>query len=270
MRAALLALLVLAGAGCAGQQRLIGPLSGAAKPAYRDPFADRVDAARRQLDDGLYDQARASVEALIRDGATHPLVPMMRARLAEHDEDWLACITWSRKAVEASPGWSEPRILLARACIAAKRVDDADAAFADVDRMLPDNPWGPYGRAWVAAQRLDLAHAAGYADEALKRDPDHRGALLLRAQIARLAGDQAVEERCLRRADALDDPDPDVIGRLGELAEAAGRTLDAARLYERSWSLRPSSDVAKRRLALAKLANDAEAVRMWTPRAGAP
>jgi predicted Zn-dependent protease len=231
-----------------------------------DPFAARVDAARRQLEDGMFDQARLSVEQLIVDGAKHPLVPLMRARLAEHDEDWAGCISWAHQAVEASPSWGEPRVLLARACLEAGRVGDADAAFADVDRLMPDSPWGPYGRAWVAAKRMDQRRAGELADEAISRDPDHVPSLQMRAGVARLTGDPATEERLLRRAVALA-PDAGTWARLGELAEAAGRRLDAARAYELAWDVRPGRDIARRRLELARLAGDAEAEALWRDRA---
>lgn len=259
----------LLAAGCAGiggSQRAARMWRDPVGGTTRDPHAARVDEARRMLDDGLYDQAKVAVDALIADKATHPLVPLMRARLAEHEQDWPACMQWARTAVEASPGWGEPRILLARACLEAGRVGDADAAFADVDRLLPDSPWGPYGRAWVATRRMDQARAGELADEAIRRDPDHVPSLILRAGVARLTGDPATEERLLRRVVGLAEPDADVEARLGELAEAAGRRLDAARAYERSYEIRPARDVARRRLELARLANDAAAEALWRER----
>lgn len=256
-------------AGCAGAQRPAAlwreqPASAAA----RDPHAARVDEARRLLDDGLYDRAKVAVEALIADHATHPLVPLLRARLAEQEQDWPGCMDWARRAVEASPGWGEPRILLARACLEAGRVGDADAAFADVDRLLPDSPWGPYGRAWVAARRLDQAAAAELADEALRRDPDHVPSLALRAGVARMQGEVGLEERLLRRAIALSEPEASLHARLGELAAADGRRIDAARAFERAYELKPSRELARRRLDLARLAGESELIRLWAERAG--
>lgn len=261
------AFLVAGCAGVSGNQRPARIWRDPAGATARDPHAARVDEARRLLDDGLFDQARTAIDALIADKATHPLVPLMRARLAEHEQDWTGCMVWARTAVEASPGWGEPRVLLARACLEAGRVGDADAAFADVDRLLPDSPWGPYGRAWVASRRMDQARAAELADEALRRDPDHVPTLVLRANVARLTGDPALEERLLRRVSAIAEPDAGVEARLGELAEAAGRRLDAARAYERSYEIRPAREVARRRLELARLAGDADAVAQWEPRA---
>lgn len=254
---------------CAGRQHPVGFFAPA--PAIApDRFSSRVDAARRQFDDGNIEQARALIEALIADHAPHPLVPFLRARLAEHDLAWEDCILWARRAVEASPGWGEARVLVARACLEAKRIDEADAAFADVDRLLPENPWGPYGRAWVAARRLDIPRGVELADEALRRDPDHRPSLELRANLARLAGDPTAEERILRRVDALGEPDAAVILRLAELAATSGRPVEAARRYERAYDLRPSADIARRRLELARLAGDPTAERIWSSRADMP
>ena len=264
-----LAGLLAATAACAGRQHPVG-IFAPAPVLVPDLFSARVDAARRQFEDGNFASARATLDGLIADHAPHPLVPFLRARLAEHDLAWEDCILWARRAVEASPGWGEARVLVARACLEAKRIDEADAAFADVDRLMPDNPWGPYGRAWVAARRLDVARGVELADEALRRDPEHRPGLLLRASLARLAGDQAGEEHTLRRVDSLGEPDAQVIVRLAELAASAGRQIEAARRYERAYELRPSGDIARRRLELARLAGDSASERMWRSRADMP
>lgn len=261
--ALLVALACLAAAGCGGQ-RLARPWAGRSTPAA-DPAAARVEEARRRLDDGLVAEARALIEELVAAGSEHPLLPYLRAQVAEHDEDWPACIAWARRAIAASPSWGAPRVLLARACLAAGRVDEADAAFADVERLLPDSPWGPYGRAWVAAQRLELAQAAQLAEEALRREADHLPSLQLRAQIARLRGERELEERLLRRALQLAPPAAPLLVRLGELAEAAGRMSDARRAYERAWELQPAPELARRLLDLARAAGDAEAAARWQP-----
>lgn len=257
----------LLAAGCAGQQ----PAALWRDPAVpgADPQAARVEAVARLFADGLYDRARPEITALADEGAAHPLVPWLRARLAELDGDWEGCIAWSRRAAAANPTWGEPRVLLARACLEAGRVGDADAAFADVDRLLPDNPWGPYGRAWVAARQGEPARAAALADEAIARDPGHLPSLGLRATLARQLGEAALEERLLRVIAAAGDPDAAVLARLGELAAAAGRRLDAARAYERAWALRPSRELARRLAELARQGGDLAAAQAWDERAGA-
>lgn len=269
MRLLLLAIVAILVPACTVRQHAVGIFAPAPVVAP-DRFSARVDAARRQFDDGSFEQARVSIDALIAEQATHPLVPFLRARLAERELAWEDCILWARRAVEASPGWGEARVLLARACLEAKRIDEADAAFADVDRLLPDNPWGPYGRAWVAARRMDIPRGVEFADEALRRDPDHRPCLELRANLARLAGDPAGEERILRRVEALGEPDVGVILRLAELAATAGRTVDATRRFERAYDLRPSGRIARRLLELARLAGDSAAERLWAARADMP
>ncbi|MCS6970250.1 MAG: hypothetical protein NZ552_04475 [Planctomycetes bacterium] len=270
MRSGGWALLVIAGlclASCAGEQRLARPWT--AKPAVaEDPAVARVDEARRLLDAGLVDQAQPIVEELLAAGHPHPLLPYLRAQLAERAQDWDGCMHWARRAVAANPAWGEPRVLLARACLAAGRIGDADAAFADVERLLPDSPWGPYGRAWVAAQRLELARAGELADEALRRDPGHAPSWQLRAQVAKLRGETAREEQCWQRLlTLLAEPDPAIFVRLAELAEGAGRRAEARRAYERAWELRPARDIARRLAELAHLEGDEAQAARWRERA---
>ncbi|MEK7414496.1 MAG: hypothetical protein AAB263_14375 [Planctomycetota bacterium] len=255
--------------GCAGNQRGAG-IFAAPPVRAEDPFLPRIDNARQLFDDGLFDQARTAIDALITDGAAHPLIPLLRAKLAQQDEDWPTMVEWSRRAVLADPGWTEPRVLLATACMEVHRFVEADATFADIDRMAPTNAWGPYGRSWVAARQQDMNRAIDLMDEGLRREPEFLPGLLLRAHLARWAGDKPREEFCLRRAAALGDPDPQQLARLGDLADEAGRQLDAARLYERSWALKHSRQIARRRLELARRANDAVAERLWSSRAGVP
>ena len=82
--------------------------------------------------------------------------------------------------------------------------------------------------------------------------------------------DKEREETCLRRAGSLGDPDARQLARLGDLADEAGRQLDAARLYERSWTLKHSRQIARRRLELARRTGDVAAERLWSTRAGTP
>lgn len=230
--------------------------------------ADRVDAAQRLYNDGLYDRARQEVDHLLADGIRHPQVFLLKAQLLRQADDLDGAIPWCSKAVEASPAWIEPRILAAQIHLKRERYAAAGSLFEDIDRLAPKGPWGAYGQGVVAARRGDHAQAIMFCDRALERDPDHVPSLELRAQLARLTGDSVGEERLLARYVALQPLDPEARVRLGELAQAAGRVEDARRQLERAYELEPHPNIAAKLADLARFAGDAEDEHRWRLRSG--
>jgi len=230
--------------------------------------ADRVDAAQRLYNDGLYDRARQEVDRLLADGIRHPQVFMLKAQLLRQAGDLDGAIPWCSKAVEASPAWIEPRILAAQIHLTREQYAAAGSLFEDIDRLAPKGPWGAYGQAVVAARRGDHDQAIIACDRALERDPDHEPSLELRAQLARLKGDASGEERLLARYVALQPLDPNARLRLGELAQAAGRVEDARRQFVRAYELEPRPTIAVKLADLARFAGDAEDERRWRLRSG--
>lgn len=230
--------------------------------------ADRVDTAQRLYNDGLYDRARQEVDRLLADGIRHPQMFLLKAQLSRQAGDLDGAIPWCSKAVEASPSWIEPRVLAAQIHLKRERYAAASSLFEDIDRLAPKGPWGAYGQSVVAARRGDHDQAILFCDRALERDPDHEPSLELRAQLARLKGDAAVEERLLARYVALQPLDPDVRVRLGELAQAAGRVEDARRQYVRAYELEPRPNIAAKLADLARFAGDADDEYRWRVRSG--
>jgi tetratricopeptide (TPR) repeat protein len=255
--------LILAGCGTGDR-----PASLFRPPPPTDVWAARVDEARRLVDEGLFDRARPLVERLIADRCPHAEVPFLRARLAFLDQDWTTAIAASADAMAASPAWIEPRILHARALLEARRFADAETVFADLEGAFPESAWGPYGRAAVAASRGDHDRARPLADRALGMEPRLVPALRLRASLARIAGDAATEEECLRRAVSADGGGVADLVRLGELTANANRRADADRWYASAYSREPSQALAKRLAALAREDGDRDRERHWTERAG--
>lgn len=241
-----------------------------ATPGTAMADAERVDAAQHLFNDGLFDRARQEIDGLIADGVRHPQVFMLKAQLLRQGGDLDGAIPWCSKAVEASPAWVEPRIVAAQIHLARERYAAAGSLFEDIDRLQPRGPWGAYGQAVVASRRGDHDQATIYCDRALERDPDHVPSLELRAQLARLKGDAAGEERLLSRYVTLQPLDPDARVRLGELAQAAGRMEDARRQLVRAYELEPRPGIAAQLADLARLAGDGEDERRWRQRSGAP
>ncbi len=267
----LLACGVLAAAGCARDSGHTG--SGMFNQPPRPTAATlddarRIDEVQRIYRDGLFDKARAAVDKLIAEGSGHPQVFFLKATLTRQAGDDEGAIPWCNRAIGASPQWIEPRILLARIYLKLERWTSATQIFADIDRLAPSGPWGPYGQGAVALMRGDRATAQTFFDTALQRDPDHLPSLGSRAQLARLAADAAVEERTLSRIAGLEPLDPDVRVRLGELAMAAGRNEDASRQLLRAYELDASPEIAQKLAALARRTGDVDGERLWTRRAG--
>ena len=272
MRRMLILIAVLSAAGCGeqGGRTGSGMFNEPAKASAASlAEARRIDDVQHLYSDGLYDRARIALDKLLADGSRHPQAFYLKAQLVRQSGDQEGAIPWASKASEASPAWIEPRILLAQVYLKLERWSAASSVFADIERLAPKGPWGPYGQGAVAAMRGDHATAIVFLDKALDRDPDHLPSIESRANLARLAGDRATEERLLTRAASLEPLDAGTRLRLGELAQSAGRLEDAWRQFLRAYELEPRPTTAQQLAALARLLGDDAAERTWNARAGA-
>ncbi|MBA2480160.1 MAG: tetratricopeptide repeat protein [Planctomycetes bacterium] len=255
------------GPDLSGYGRLRSP--GGPSPSSTSLAESRgIDEAQRLIDDGLYDQARARLDALVAQGSRHPQVFSLQAQLAYQQGDAEIAIPWCDRAIEASPLWIEPRIILAHCYVRVKRLAAAASVFEDLDRIAPDSPWGPYGMGVIAAMRGDTVGAASLLDRALGREADHAPSLEARANLARMVQDVGLEERLLGRYVAVEPSSAAAHARLGELALGAGRRDDARRWLERAYALDPQPAVARQLAELARHRSDAAAVRLWSQRGG--
>lgn len=228
----------------------------------------RIDAARRQFEDGLFDQAQASLTELFAAGSAHPLAFHLQAQLHAQRGDLAQAVPWCDKAIANSPWWVEPRILLAQCYIKLKRYAAAETVFTDIDHLAPKSPWGPYGRGAVALMRGDRERSVRLIDEALIRDPRHLPSLQLRINLAESLKQSDLEGQLLARY--LRD-DPEAVWahvRMGEMAMGAERLDDARRAFLRAWDLAPERAIAQRLASLAQRREDAAEARLWQERAG--
>jgi tetratricopeptide (TPR) repeat protein len=231
-------------------------------------LAQRVDDARQQFDDGLYDQAQTSVGKLLGEGCTHPELFLIQARLHAQRGETAQATGWCDRAIAASPWWVEPRILLAQCYVKLERLGAAESVFADIDRLAPHSPWGPYGQGAVASQRTDYERAIRFADQALERDPDHLPSLELRIRLAVVKRDPVLEEQLLGRFLRQRPDSAWAWERLGDLALEGNRLEDARRALERSYALAPGRDLAQRLVDIALRRGDQAEAARWQVRAG--
>ncbi len=242
----------------------LGPRPAAADLAE----ARKVDELSALVQDGLFDQAREKCTALLAGGSRHPVVLLYQAELTSQAGDDAAAIPWYEQAITVSPRWPEPRVRLAATYLDLQRYANADAIYADIERIVPDSPWGPYGRGIVAARRNDLVGSARWCDTALDRDPEHLPALSLRAHLARQAGDTATESPLLHRLVTLNPDAGWAHARLGVLAITDRRPSDAERHYTRAWDLDRDPATARALADLAQADGDTQAAATWRHRAG--
>lgn len=230
--------------------------------------AREMDDIRGLMDDGLYDQARTRLTALLDSGCTHPQAFLLRAQLHYQQGELEQTIPWCNRALEASSWWIEPRLLLAQTYLRLKRLGAAENVLGDLDRLAPKLPWGPFGTGSIAAMRGDFARATTLMDEALRRDPEHVPSLRLRARLAAQNKEPELEERLLGRYLAEVPDSPGAYQRLGELALAGNRLEDARRAFLRAYELRPLPEVARRLAEIAQRRGDTLEARAWQERAG--
>ena len=251
---------------------LIIGLAACAAPAPARPsdLDRRLAELDRMVADGLADSASRAAGALRAEGIDHPQLAWAEARLAFARSEWAAAAQTCERLIALAPGWVEPRILLARAYQGDGRAAAAASVFADIDRLAPQSPWGPYGQAAHAIGQQRWADAVRLAEAAIARAPAFAPALRLRAMLAQRDGDPAAEERWLLRLTDHDPADPAAWWRLGELAAAAGRQLDADAHRDRAWRLDPDPDRARRLADEAQTAGDAPTAARWRRRAEAP
>ena len=274
--------LVLAGCGDDGQrvnevrpQVYRRPDSGF--PAI-GPQADRASLARsrqvdeleRLLDEGRDGEVRARLTQYFADGGDHPRAHLLAGRLLFDEARWGDAVPHFERAVAGSPRWFEPRHWMAQCYLKLDRLAAAEGVYQEVDRLLPEAPWGPWGMGAIAWQRGDTERGITLLDEALRRDPLHAPSLRTRANLAAIANDAERECELLERYLVQRPSDADATFRLGELAAANGRPSEARRRFTDAWELSGNPAAAKRLVEIAERADDPAAARLWRARAGLP
>lgn len=242
------------------------------------PQADRaslersrqVDELERLLADGRDGEARTRLAAYFADGGDHPRAHLLAGRLLFEEGRWAEAVPHFDRAVAGSPRWYEPRHWLAQSYLKLERPAAAEGVYQEVDRLLPEAPWGPWGMGAIAWQRGDTERGIELLDEALRRDPTHAPALRTRAAIAAIGNDAERERDLLERYLIQRPDDGEVAFRLGELAAANGRPDEARRRFTDAWELTGDLVAARRLAEAAERDGDRAAARTWRARAGLP
>jgi tetratricopeptide (TPR) repeat protein len=230
----------------------------------------QVDELERLLDDGRDGEVRARLATYFAEGGDHPRAHLLAGRLLYGEGEWAQAVPHFQRAVAGSPRWYEPRHWLAQSYLRLERPAAAESVYEEVDRLLPEAPWGPWGMGTVAWQRGDTERGIQLLDEALRRDPNHAPTLRTRAAIAAIGNDAERERDLLERYLVQRPDDGEAAFRLGELAAANGRPDEARRRFTDAWELTGDPVAAKRLAEAAERERDHAAARTWRARAGLP
>jgi tetratricopeptide (TPR) repeat protein len=126
----------------------------------------------------------------------------------------------------------------------AHRFDEAGPAVAQALAERPRDAEVCLAAAWVySAQDLD-DQAAGWAEEALKRDPGNVAALIARIYLLRWAGHLDDAERAAEQARRLRSGDPDILAAVGWVHSDQGRKQDALHFARLALDLDPGNQWA--------------------------
>ncbi len=233
--------------------------------------AATMDSIRAFIDAGNISRAQSALDQAFADGFKHPMAYFLQGRISMSEgdaESAAASIPWFEKAITASPGWVEPRLLLAQACIRDNRLRRAEQLFHDIDTLIPHSATGPYGLGLIDSLDGLQEQAVAHIDEALKRSPDYGPAIILRAQLAGKQNQEGLQRSLYERYIAIDPQHAGAHLALGKLYQKNGRLDDAWRSFKRSYALQANSDTARLLAELANLRNDQEQQQFWLKRAG--
>ncbi|MFO0629919.1 MAG: hypothetical protein U0325_30405 [Polyangiales bacterium] len=198
--------------------------------AWRSPLEAERDAMERALRREPASFSGPAVRAAL---TRHPLDAYLQLLAGSYAiaRDDASGLRFVARAMELSPNWHAPHLLLARAMVARGRRGQAkvelaetlrrapDHAFAvadvalrlsppldeaEMDHMAPRDPSGVVFLDFLATRPGTTPAIAAVADEVqLRRDPNQRGPLMRRASDARTAGDlRRAETLCARLAQA--------------------------------------------------------------------
>lgn len=197
-------------------------------------------------------------EALIRQGPPAQLAelaPPLQERVASHPDDdgalrrlallevrlgrTEAAVTHALRAVQAEPFRGENQLVLGETYEAAGKPVRALAAYAQAIALDPNLVVAYVRHAAVQATLHDRDKALHTLDEALRREPRHFGARLLRARLLRDLGRLPEAVVAIEAARAVRPDDGDALRLHVEILQARGQLAAAVRLAEQGLVRRP-------------------------------
>jgi len=225
--------------------------------------SDRVDALEKLFIDGRDGECRKQLARFFAEGGDHPRAHDLNGRLLILEGKYAEAADAFGRAVAGSPRWLQPRLAQAECFLELKRPQAAASVYAELDRLMPDAPWGPWGMGLIAAQGKDSDRSIALLDEALRRDPEHVPSLLARAGMAERAGDTVREEALLLHASGLDPDNAQTWLRLAALTEADNRLVDAETHLARAFALTRDPRLRERLAQLCDRRGDSAAAARW-------
>ncbi|MFF7216261.1 tetratricopeptide repeat protein [Streptomyces sp. NPDC008238] len=179
-----------------------------------------------------WSEAEEALEEAVRRGVPADVVAVQRARTALGRDDHDAALAAAEECLRLRPDDDEALELIATAHVGRADWPAAEAAARRAAAVAPRSGAGPTLLAQCFGEQDRRAEECEAYEEALRREPDHRDALLGRLAALRALGRWEEAERAAGDAAGLRPDDPEVliaVGRLHAAMERPGEGLPFAR-----------------------------------------
>ena len=214
---------------------------------------------------GYYDEAMQCYGLLRRLEPRNGRWPHLEACILSQFGRMEEAASRERVAIALDPGYIAGHLRLGDELLKSNQVEAAAAAYEEVLRLAPGNPYALLGRAKCSVAENNWTTAGSVLDQAIKQNPDFVGALELMVTVAEHRGDQE-EANALNRTigprEFVDLPDPWLdalmescfdpyrLSVAATVANLAGNRKEAIHLLERAIVLDPNQGAFHRELAV--------------------
>jgi Flp pilus assembly protein TadD len=156
----------------------------------------------------------------------------------QRNRDYETGLRLWRDTVQKVPTNARAHCNLAIALVAAGRLEEATAHYAESLRLEPNSANTRYNHGLSLAKLGRLSEAAAEYEAALKLAPDLAEARCNYGVVLLASGRRAEALRQFQRARELRPKDPDVLGNIGNVLAQEGRLSEALPYYEAALALR--------------------------------
>lgn len=215
-----------------------------ADPKDRIVYWERFQEAQALIRDGRYDEAVATLEALLAEDAENVIAMGSLANALAQSGDEATALAVYRRMIALDPGREEPYLGAAKLLTARGELAEARQLALAVQEMQPRNPAGyvALGDVELAAGRFAAAEAA--MRRAIALDPTSSSVAAALGNALHRAGELAEAYEVLVTAYRHDPTSHTLVYNLAVVSDRAGKRRQAYELYRKAVELEPGHSMS--------------------------